>query len=86
MIAVGLSKEKYFLLICLEEHDFLWALPTTTRANPVALLQDFLTLTGVIQSAIQCDNEFAENSAVQVWCKHHGAVIRPIPAYPIITL
>ena len=80
-IAIGIRKEKYFLLIRLEEQDFLWALPTATRANPVALLQDFAALTGVIPSAVQCDNEFAENSAVQAWCRHNGAVICPTPAY-----
>ena len=80
-IAVGLRKEKYFLLVQLKDLDFMWALPTASRDNPVQLLQDFEALTGITPLSIQCDNEFANNSAVQAWVKRRNAVIRPTPAY-----
>ena len=80
-IAVGLRKEKYFLLIQLKEINFIWALPTASRDNPVSLLQDFENLTGIIPLSIQCDNEFANNAAVAAWAKRRGAVLRPVAAY-----
>ena len=80
-IAVGVRKEKYFLAVKLQDVDFLWDLPTATRASPELLLQDFVNITGVSPTTIRCDNEFYNNEGVEQWARHNKATLLPGAAY-----
>eukprot|EP00961_Rhodomonas_salina_P022067 296936-Rhodomonas_salina.1 len=51
-IATSNKKEKYFLLVCLQDKDFMWTFPSTTRAAQELLLQDFVDLTGIVPATI----------------------------------
>lgn len=64
-----MHKEKYCLVIHLQQCDFLWALPTTVCASPELLLQDFVDLPGVVPSTIRCYNEFCENRLLKRWAE-----------------
>eukprot|EP00961_Rhodomonas_salina_P027514 372108-Rhodomonas_salina.1 len=77
----GSTKEKYFLLVRLQDKDFMWTFPSTTRAAPELLLQDFVDLTGIVPATIRCDNEFGENQSLLHWAKKFGVTVCPTPAY-----
>eukprot|EP00961_Rhodomonas_salina_P075905 1018800-Rhodomonas_salina.1 len=59
----------------------MWTFPSTTRAAPELLLQDFVDLTGIVPATIRCDNEFGENQSLLRWAMKFGATVCPTPAY-----
>eukprot|EP00961_Rhodomonas_salina_P286259 3867896-Rhodomonas_salina.1 len=75
------DSEKYFLLVRLEEKDFMWPFASMTREAQELLLQDFVDLTGIVPATIRCDNEFGENQLLICRAKKFGTVVCPTPAY-----
>ena len=82
-IALGFHKQKYYIAFVLGANLFVWNFPCASKKDPIALLEEFLALTGVKLTCIRVDNagEFARNSALEAWAAKRNITIRPTISY-----
>ena len=61
----------------------LWCAPTTSRAQPHELIQEFLNYSGIQVRSIRFDNamEFGQSDHFKSWAKAKGAVLCPTVNY-----
>jgi len=61
----------------------LWCAPTTSRAQPHELIQEFLNYSGIQVRSIRFDNamEFGQSDHFKSWAKDKGAVLCPTVNY-----
>ena len=55
VITMGYHKEKYYLILVVDETDFVWAQSTTTHSSPEDLILEFLNMTGIKVSTVRFD-------------------------------
>jgi len=54
-LSLGYHKEEYYLLIHADGVEMLWCAPTTSRAQPRELIQEFLNYSGIQVRSIRFD-------------------------------
>jgi len=82
-LSLGFHKEEYYLLIHADGVEMLCCAPTTSRAQPHELIQEFLNYSGIQVRSIRFDNamEFGQSDHFKSWAKVKGAVLCPTVNY-----
>jgi len=82
-LSLGYHKEEYHLLIHADRVEMLWCAPTTSRAQPHELIQEFLNYSGIQVRSIRFDNamEFGQSDHFKSWDKANSTVMCPTVNY-----
>mmetsp|Transcript_68447 Transcript_68447/g.142724 ORF Transcript_68447/g.142724 Transcript_68447/m.142724 type:complete len:273 (+) Transcript_68447:444-1262(+) len=73
--------EDDFLMFVVGGVNFLWAAPTTTKAEPELLLRDFLSVSGLKIGRVRVDGAFDASSGFKSFCKRRNIEICASVAY-----
>ena len=81
VLSLGYHKEEYYPLIHADGVEMLWCAPTTSRARPHEMIQEFLNYrdSGIQVCSIRFDDamEFGQSGHIKSWAKAKGAVLCP---------
>jgi hypothetical protein len=82
-ISIDRLGEKCYLMIVIDDIDFVWPQTCQVRTNPEDLLHEFLTMSHLKISTIRFDdaNEFGKSSSLIASCTHHDIVREPLVSY-----
>jgi len=78
-LSLGYHRKEYYLFIHADGMEMLWCAPTTLRAQPHELIQEFQNYSGIQVRSIRFDiaMEFGQSFHFKSWAKTKGAVMCP---------